>query len=379
MIPAVGCTPRRMAGALGVALCAIAGPVHAQGGTSGAGDTSVTVAVGAFVDGYYAWDTDRPVEFDRSFTTQPARHAEFNVNLAYIDARITGPRIRGRIALQAGTSVQANASGEPRIGAVSGPSVSQFIQEAIVGYRVSPSLWLDGGIFFSHIGSEGFISRDNPTYTRSLVSDFTPFYESGVKATWSPSSAVTAQFVVVNGWQNVSAENSDPAVGVRVDVAVARSLTLSYDNFIGNVAADTSRASIRVFNEVIVQSTPSADWQLVGTFDVGTQSNVVGAGGTATWYGASVVARRRVTGRVWVVGRVERLADPDQALVRTALPAAFETNSASLGVDVALAPRLLWRVEVRGYDSSHAIWPTHAAGRYAAQDALAVTSLALTM
>ena len=30
-------------------------------------------------------------------------------------------------------------------------------------------------------GVEGFISRDNPTYSRSLVADYTPYYESGAR------------------------------------------------------------------------------------------------------------------------------------------------------------------------------------------------------
>ena len=71
-------------------------------------DTAVTVAFGGFVDSYYAYDFGRPVNFDRPFTTQAVRHNEFNVNLAYVEAKVSGPRVRGRLALQAGTSVQSN-------------------------------------------------------------------------------------------------------------------------------------------------------------------------------------------------------------------------------------------------------------------------------
>jgi hypothetical protein len=49
-------------------------------------DTVQTLTVGAFVDTYDAWDCDRPHTFDRAETTPPARHAEFNVDLAFIDA-----------------------------------------------------------------------------------------------------------------------------------------------------------------------------------------------------------------------------------------------------------------------------------------------------
>src|SRR5450631_2349630 len=53
-----------------------------------AADSKPAVTLGAFVDGYYAWDFDQPPAFDRAYTTQPARHAEFNVNLAFVEAKL---------------------------------------------------------------------------------------------------------------------------------------------------------------------------------------------------------------------------------------------------------------------------------------------------
>jgi len=156
-------------------------------------DTTTITTFGAYIDGYYAWDFSRPASFDRSYTTQPARHAEFNVNLGFIEAKLSGPRVRGRLAIQFGTSVQANYAGEPHIGHISGPGVSQFIQEAVIGYQISRTLWVDGGVFFAHTGFEGWITRDNLAYTRSLIADFSPYYEAGAKLTWTPSAAVTAQ------------------------------------------------------------------------------------------------------------------------------------------------------------------------------------------
>ncbi len=86
-----------------------------------------------------------------------------------------------------------------------------------------------------------------------------------------------------------------------------------------------------------------------------------------------------MTPRVAIVGRVERFADPEQVIVKTGLPAAFETNGASIGGDVSLTSRVLWRTEVRGYWSSGQVWPMHQAGDYSRHDGFAVTSLALTL
>src|SRR5512141_1871784 len=138
-------------------VCVVAGEAQGQSKS----DTSTTVSYGAFVDAYYAFDFNEPANFDRSFTTQAARHNEFNVNLAFLEAKLAGSRLRGRLALQAGTSVQSNYSGESQVGSVSGPSLARHIQEAVAGFQLAPGLWVDGGIFFSHIGMESFISRDN--------------------------------------------------------------------------------------------------------------------------------------------------------------------------------------------------------------------------
>ena len=117
---------------------------------------------------YYAWDFGRPAAVDRSFaggtlfTTQPARHNEFNVNLAFVEAKLDGPRIRGRLALQAGTSVQSNYSGEPTRGQVSGPSLARHLQEAFAGAKLGDNVWVDGGIFYSHMGMEGWVIARQP-------------------------------------------------------------------------------------------------------------------------------------------------------------------------------------------------------------------------
>jgi hypothetical protein len=127
-------------------------------------DTSLSLTVGGFLDTYVAYDAGRPRTLDRAYTTQPARHNEFNVNLAFVELGLSGPRVRGRLALQAGTSVQANYAGEPRLGSVSGPDVGRMLQEAYVGYELRPGLWIDGGVFFSNAGTEGWVSRDNPIF-----------------------------------------------------------------------------------------------------------------------------------------------------------------------------------------------------------------------
>jgi hypothetical protein len=359
----------RNVGVLVLATFVLAAPLAAQGVGEG-------VRVGAFVDVYGAWDFSRPPSIDRAYTTQPARHAELNVNLAHVELRLDREAVRGRLALQAGTSVQSNYAAEPRIGSVSGPDLSRLIQEATVGVRAAKPLWLDAGVFFSHIGQESWISRDNPVYSRSLIADYTPYYSTGVRAIWQASAAVTVQLHVVNGWQIISETNDEKAAGVRIEYAPKPTLLLGYSNYVGNEQPDSVSARVRVFNQVFARvgrPDRTAAWL---TADYGVQE--AAGGGSDAWYGAALVVRHALGDRVALNGRLERYSDPDQVIVASFGTGGFETTGASIGVDVTTPGGALWRTELRGFRGDRPLYPNNAGGLDRTTGFL-VTSLALTL
>lgn len=369
--------------AVGLLIVAAACPALAQptspikSDSASHADTAVTVSFGAFVDSYYAYDFGRPKNFDRLFTTQAARHNEFNVNLAYVEAKLASSRVHGRLALQAGTSVQSNYSGEPTIGSVSGPSLSRFLQEAYAGYAITPKLWIDGGIFFSWIGQEGFISRDNLTYTRSLSADYTPYYMSGVRVTWQPSPKLTALFSVVNGWQNISETNQDKGVGARLDFTPTSTWTLSYYDFFGN---EVGSGRLRTLNGVGLKSSVTPTLTVQANFDYGTQDKPDHSG-HSSWWSSGLIGKVQVAPTVGVSARVERYSDPDQVIIVTGVAPAFKSTTASAGIDVApLAnSRVLWRNEVRGTWADNSIFPDRSeTSGLSKHNYVVVTSLALT-
>lgn len=330
-------------------------------------DTKITW--GAYVDAYFAYDFGRPPTFDRSFaggapfTTQPARHNEFNVNLAFIEAKLESPRTRGRLALQTGTSVQSNYSAEPVL--------ARPIQEAVAGMRLSDRVWVDGGVFFSHIGMESWLSRDNPTYTRSLAAEYSPYYQSGVKITYG-GARLTAAINVVNGWQNISENNSDKGVGARLDYAANASVTLSYYNFFSGEGAAHQLRTLNGAGVRVVRARTT----LLGQADYGTQDGASGAAGTS-WYGATVIARVRTGDRSAIAVRAERFDDPDQTIVVTGSSDPFRGNGASLGFDFAPARGVLWRSELRGWTTGSDLFP-NGIGAPKGSNAFVVTSLSLT-
>lgn len=337
-------------------------------------DSARRITFGGFVDAYVAHDMGRPRDLDRQYTTQPARHDEFNVNLAYVEAVVNAPRVRGRLALQAGTAVQSNYAAEPRIGTVSGPDVSRFLQEAYVGFSPTPTLWVDGGIFFSNMGMESWVSSQNPTYTRSFVGDYSAYYSTGVRAVWQATPTLSARLDLVNGWQNISETNTDKSVGARLDWTATPAATISYYGYAGN----ESEGRMRLFNGVGATIALAERVRLLVQADVGGQERAAGADGWAEWHGFTVVGRYQLTPAVALAARVERFDDGDETIVATdeTLPG-FRVSSASLGVDVVPAAGFTWRTELRGYDGDAAYFAARdAAGGRSGRNTLIVTSLA---
>jgi hypothetical protein len=341
-------------------------------------DTSLRVTFGAFVDTYVAYDAGRPRTLDRSFTTQAARHAEFNVNLAHVEATLSAPRVRGRLALQTGTSVQVNYAGEPRVGQTSGGALSRVMQEAYVGYEVRPGFWVDAGIFFSNAGLEGWLSRDNVTYTRSLVADYSPYYSSGVRMTWQATPALTVRADLVNGWQNISESNTDKSVGARIDYAVGGRTTVSWYSLAGNEPG----ARLRLFSGVGIRTRLASDVELLAQADVGREDAPDTAGRRAdarTWAGTMATLRWAVTPRSALVARTEWYADADQVVVSTGTTDPLRATGGSLGFDRRLGGLLVWRTEARALVNREPIFTDRrTASGLSRTNLVAVTSLALS-
>ncbi|WP_158514711.1 outer membrane beta-barrel protein [Gemmatimonas phototrophica] len=369
---------RRALLAAAALLTAAPGSFLAQAVSPPPADSTLRVSMGGFLDTYLAWDTGRPRSLDRGYTTQAVRHGEFNVNLAFLDATLTAPRVRGRLALQAGTSVQANYAGEPRTGQVSGPELARLLQEAYAGFAVRPDLWVDAGVFYSNVGMEGWVSRDNLTYTRSLVADFSPYYSAGLRATWQATSRLTARIDLINGWQIISENNEAKTLGARLDYALSPASKVSWYALAGHEPG----VGLRAFNGLGFSTRRANGLELSGQVDLGTQQrddSITMAPQRNRWYGTMLTARLPINRSVSLTGRVERFVDEEQAVVVTPVTQGMRANGASVGLDARLASLLMWRSEARLLRADADIFPDRrAANERSRNNALLVTSLAVT-
>ncbi len=338
--------------------------------TSRAQGDSISVTWNGFVDTYFMYDFNSPGGTQKSHPfTQPARHNEFNVNLAHIQVQLNSPDVRGVLALHTGTAVQLNYAAE-----ATSNVLAPLIHQAWVGYRIAEGLWVDAGVYPAPYGFEGWMSRDNKTYTRSIVADYSPYYQTGVKLSWAPSDVFNGAIHVINGWQNMAETNTDKAVGISLGWVPSETINFTYNNFIGNESPTGIPAATRFYNNLLTRITLSDDFQIDLTTDYGMQS---GDSIDASWVGVALIGRYQFSEKLAVALRGEYYADEDQVILVTGTPNGFDGFGASLNFDVALTSQLLWRTEVRILNAQDPIFP--AKDGMEKQSGFVVSSFAITM
>jgi len=300
------------------------------------------------VDVYYGYDFSEPLDQRRLYTTQAYRHNEFNLNWGFLRADYATERVRATLAVQTGTYVQANYAAEPN-------ELTQLIAQASAGVMLVDGVWLDAGILPSHIGYESTFSGDNEIYTRALMAENSPYYETGAQLTAAASDRITLKFLVLNGWQNIQETNSAKSVGFGISYSPTEQLTLSYNNYYGNEAPDGEEAKRRFFNNLNGRYAFSDRFSVAASADYGRQE-LAGSTGKGNWYAGMLIARYRLGHHFALAGRVEHYNDEEEIIVLTDTPHGFQTSSTSLNLDFMPAPNFLWRLEARGYNSKDSVF-----------------------
>lgn len=303
-----------------------------------------------YVGVYYGYDFNNPASLTRpGFVYSENLHNQIAVNIALLGARYTSDRLRGTFALQTGSYPDANYAAEP--------GVFKNIYEAWGGVRLAKYLWLDAGIFLSHIGLEGPISRDDLTLTRSIMADNSPYYEAGAKLTYDRGQKWLFSALVLNGWQVIRDRNQNEAFGTQIQFRPSAKWLLNSSTFVGeghNVPDSVDR-QLRYFHDFYVTYDPTPQWKLAAAFDTGWEERALGQAGYHAWQGGALIVRRRLWARAGVVGRVEYFRDPAGVLTPTRV-GGLNTVGYSLGFDYLPVPRVILRAEIKQFRDREAVY-----------------------
>lgn len=320
----------------------------------------------AYADFWAAVSATRPVDGKRAWSTQPWRTNTMSVNLVTVGIRYADSTMRGRIALQEGTFPQVNY--------VDADAAWRMIGEASIGLDLGNDIWLDAGILPSHIGFESARPSANITLTRSLIADYTPYYEAGVKLSHTTQDGMLLAVLLLQGWQQIVDVNDDPAVGTMLSIPISSTVSVQWNTFLGNEALRGEPTSMRAHSNLTIQGTISEFISLAVLFDA-TVQRLPAAERAVMLYGGLQV-RHIISDKLRAAYRAELASDPDGVLFRTPFASGFQTASGSVNVDYALTNHVEWRTEVRAFTSNNAVFPSRSGD--VSTDVLFTTALAVT-
>jgi len=296
-----------------------------------------------FIDLYYGYDFNKPMEKKRlPFLYNHARHNTPTVNLASIKGSYTSKRFRANLALQQGTYVEDNLEREAE--------ALEWIQEANLGVALSAKeqIWLDVGIFPAHTGFESAISSQNPTLSRSLVAEGSPYFLTGGRLSWMGTEKWILALYIVNGWQLIEGieGNSSPSFGSQIVFYPNQNIALNWNTFIGPSGPDENR-QMRYFSNLFANLTLSDQWNMIIGFDSGFQKPGLGETENKKWFGGAWITQYIINEKWQTAARAEFYNDPGGVNAINPIGDGLKASGFSLNLDRNLGSGFLIRVEGR--------------------------------
>lgn len=314
---------------------------------------SNALAISGYAEAYYQYDFNNPINNTKpSFIYSHNRNNEVNLNLGFIKATYNKENIRANFALAAGTYMNANYSAEN--------GVMKNVYEANIGVKLSKksNLWLDAGIFSSHIGFESAVGKDCWTLSRSILAENSPYFESGIKLGYtSKNEHWFLSALILNGWQRIQRINGNttPAFGTQITYKPNQKITLNSSSFVGNDKPDSVRC-MRYFHNLYGIFQLTNKWALTTGFDIGTEQKSKGNSAINTWYSSAVILKYAATTKATIAARVEYYSDKNGVIIATAIANGFKTWGFSANFDYAIADNIVWRIETKTLNSKDAIF-----------------------
>lgn len=324
-----------------------------------------------FVDVFYVFDFNNPeANLRHPFLYNLNRHNEFNINLGYLKVSVENSRYRANLALQTGTYPNDNYAAEP------GALKNIFEANAGIALNSKNNLWLDAGIFGSHIGFESAISIENWTLTRSILAEHSPYFETGAKLTFTPTETWEFAGLILNGWQRIQrmGGNSMPSFGTQVKFSPNEQIMLNWSTFIGTDDPDITRR-MRYFNNFYGQFQLTEKIGFIAGFDLGVQQREKNSTEYDTWLSPVIIGQFTFHQNWKAAIRAEYYLDQTGIKIPTETPNGFKTTGISLNLDYSPIPKLACRIEGRWLKSKDKIFETPES--YSNQDFFIGSSIAI--
>ncbi len=278
-----------------------------------------TVSLNGFLSTEYIYNSNQPDTRNNTYHVFDTNSETFGVGVFELsvknDAVKTGDA-GFRVDVTAGSSV-------PRVSHSAGLQSGDLdIQQAYVSYLIplGDGLKIDAGKFVTPAGYELIDGYDgfNDNFSRSFLFGYAiPFTHTGVKASYSFNDLLSAQFMLVNGWDNTIDNNGGKTIGAQLTTLPTEGMTLTLCGITGPEKTDNS-ADYRSLIDFIGAYTVN-DLVTVGcNLDYGCEEHATVEQSTASWFGVAGYFRLNISDLFSAVVRAEQFEDRDG--IRTLTP-----------------------------------------------------------
>lgn len=318
------------------------------------------VSLNGFVSASYSHNFNRPASRTNQFRVFDFSDASFKLDVIELVAQRAAakPREAGfRIDLAAGSSIPRVSASAGLFRDADGTAGDLDLQQAFISY-VAPAgsgIKLDFGKFVTSQGYEVIEGYDgwNDTAGRSFLYGYAiPFTHTGVRAGYTLNSGISAQLMVVNGWDNSADNNRAKTVGAQVLLTPAPEWTVCLTGLAGDEQPESTAAGARIGLDVVAVWKAGSAFTLGLNADYDAERDLLGAGRDAVWGGLAGYARTTLTPKIALIARGEYFVDQDG--VRTG--AVQHLSEFTLTPELRPAPGFVLRVDLRMDHSNHAVF-----------------------
>ncbi len=308
------------------------------------------ITFGAYASASYSINANHPASGLNQLRVFDFRDRTLQLDLVELVAqrRVSKPGELGfRVDADAGQSMPRVTAANGLFRHLDGTAGNFDLRQIVVSYiaPIGSGVRLDAGKFTTHIGLDVIDGVDgaNENASRGFLFGYgEPFTHTGLKATYAVSPTVSAMVQVSNGWDVVRDNNSARSIGAQLALAPSEKVSVSL-NLMAGPERTAANGDSRLLADVVGTWTPSAEWWLGLDALAGTEPNAAGPGAAGRWTGATLVARRALSGSVSLAVRGEVFDDAhgDRTGASQTLSAVTVTPS------IRLSPHVLVRADFR--------------------------------
>lgn len=198
------------------------------------------LAIGGYISTYYAHYSDSVGYGNfQKFPTAAPRNDQFSLNIAQLNMKYSSRTARATVTLHYGDMPASVWS-----------PVYNVLQEANAGIRLHKKLWLDAGLFRTHIGLESIQPRENITTNIALVTFNEPYYLAGAKLSYLVNNRLVLQLNSFNSYNGFVESNRKKAVGFSALYELSK-MSITFNTLWNDDSPDSSKvAHGRLYNNL---------------------------------------------------------------------------------------------------------------------------------